>query len=74
MISEVKARPDAGRRVLLARLEAGISQRVLAERSGLDQSTIVRVERSGGNIRPMTLGRLASALNIPIEELLEDRP
>jgi transcriptional regulator with XRE-family HTH domain len=72
MIKDVKAHPEAGRRVLLARLEAGISQRILAERSGLDQSTIVRVEKGGGNVRPMTLARLAQALGIPVEELLED--
>jgi transcriptional regulator with XRE-family HTH domain len=72
MISDVKAHPEAGKRVLLARLQAGISQRTLAERSGLDQSTIVRVERNEGSIRPMTLAKVAQALNIPLEDLLED--
>jgi transcriptional regulator with XRE-family HTH domain len=71
MIKDVKAHPEAGRRVLLARLEAGLSQRALAEKSGVDQSTIVRVERGEGGVRPMTLAKLAKALDMPVEELLE---
>jgi len=73
MITDVKAHPEAGRKVLLARLEAGIPQRVLAEHSGVDQSTIVRVEKGEGNVRPMTLGKLARALGMPVDELLEDQ-
>lgn len=72
MITEVRAHPEAGRRVLLGRLQAGLSQRALSERSGVDPSTIVRVERGETGIRPMTLAKLARALNIPVEELLED--
>jgi transcriptional regulator with XRE-family HTH domain len=71
MITDVRAHPEAGRRVHLARLEAGLSQRALAEKSGVDQSTIVRVERGEGNVRPMTLAKLAKALDVPVEELLE---
>jgi transcriptional regulator with XRE-family HTH domain len=72
MIGEVKAHPDAGRRVLLARLSAGISQRALAEQSGIDQSTVVRIERGEVSARPMTLGKLARVLDIPLEDLLEE--
>jgi len=71
MIKEVRAHPEAGRKVLLARLEAGLSQRALAESADVDQSTIVKVESGQMNIRPMTLAKLARALEIPIEELLE---
>jgi transcriptional regulator with XRE-family HTH domain len=70
MIKDVTAHPEAGRRVLLARVEAALSQRALAERSGVDQSTIVRVERGDPNVRPITLAKLAKALGIPTEDLL----
>jgi len=72
MISEVKAHPEAGRRILLARLQAGISQRALAERSEVDQSTVVRIERGEVSARPMTLGKLARVLDIPLEDLLQE--
>ena len=70
MITDMTAHQKAGRRVLLARVEAGLSQRALADKSGVDQSTIVRVERGETNIRPMTLAKLAKALGMPTEELL----
>lgn len=70
MITDMTANQKAGRRVLLARVEAGLSQRALADKSSVDQSTIVRVERGETNIRPMTLAKLARALGIPTEELL----
>lgn len=48
--------------LLRARENAGLSQRELAERSGVPQSTIARIER-GYNTSIDTLSKIASALN-----------
>ena len=45
-----------------AREAAGLTQRELAERSGVPQSTIARIER-GYNTRIDTLSKIAFALN-----------
>ena len=49
-------------RKLRARENAGLSQRELAERSGVPQSTIARIER-GYNTSIDTLSKIAFALN-----------
>ena len=48
--------------LLRARENAGLSQRELAERSGVPQSTIARIER-GYNTSIDTLSKIAFALN-----------
>lgn len=48
--------------LLRARENAGLSQHELAERSGVPQSTIARIER-GYNTSIDTLSKIASALN-----------
>jgi len=59
-----------GLRMLRAR--AGLSQRQLAVKAGLNVTTIVNFE-AGRSKAPQaaTVGRLARALGVPIEELLE---
>ena len=49
-------------RKLRARENAGLSQRELAERSGVPQSTIARIER-GHNTSIETMSKIALALN-----------
>ena len=54
----------------------GLTQAQLAEKAGMPQQTISRLERGGreiGNVRADTLMRLAEALGVKIEELLDDR-
>lgn len=48
--------------LLKAREEAGFSQQELAERSGVPQSTIARIE-CGANTSINTLSKIATALN-----------
>lgn len=45
-----------------ARVLLGWSQRTLAEKSGMRQSVIGRIEGKGGSARPPTLERLARAM------------
>jgi len=50
-----------------ARVACGLSQRELAERSGVRQADISRIERGAGNPTEATLHRLASALDKRLE-------
>jgi ribosome-binding protein aMBF1 (putative translation factor) len=45
-----------------ARVERGLTQRQLADLSGVPQADISRIERGGGNPTEATLQRLAGAL------------
>lgn len=56
------------------RLKAGLTQKELAIRSGVHSRQIQRVELGTSRIENLTLinaKRLADALGVPIEELLE---
>ncbi len=44
----------------------GLSQFVLAERAGLMQPSLARIERGNGHPRPATLEKLAAALEVPV--------
>ena len=59
--------------LIAARRERGMTQQALAERVGIRQSVISRIERGGGNPSLKTLERLAQGLGLRIE-LTADRP
>ena len=63
-----------GERLRRLRLERGLSQRELADKAGMSQSTIVLLERRGRSERfhPSTVRKLSGALGISTAELLED--
>ncbi|NHL85625.1 XRE family transcriptional regulator [Lactobacillus helveticus] len=48
--------------LLKAREDAGLTQRELAEKAGVPQSTVARIER-GNSTSTKTLSKLASAMN-----------
>jgi transcriptional regulator with XRE-family HTH domain len=52
------------------RTRAALSQRDLAKRSGVAQSTIVRLEQGEPNVRPITIRKLARALKVRPVELM----
>ena len=52
------------------RIEAAMSQRELAEASGVTQGTISRLEQGDTNVQPSTLRKLAAALNVRPKELI----
>ena len=58
-------------RVKDRRREAGISQDVLAERSGLSLALISEIERKATNPSLTTLAKLAKGLDLSIAELLD---
>ena len=55
--------PVASRAVAAARATVGISQKQLAELTGIDQSDISKIERGVANPSVLMLDRIARALN-----------
>ena len=53
----------AGDAVAAARAEKGISQKELAQKSGVDQSDVSKIERGVGNPSVNTLNKLAEAMD-----------
>jgi hypothetical protein len=58
---------NAGRILRYARLRAGMSQRALADASGVAQPAIARIERGGVSPRVDTLERLLAATDSSLE-------
>jgi transcriptional regulator with XRE-family HTH domain len=67
-------KPDLGLRVAAHRSQLGLSQTVIARRAGLAASYLSRIEN--GKIFPTepTAQKIATALRIPLSELLGPRP
>lgn len=59
-----------GERIKAARLAAGISQNQLAKRAGVSQAGLSAIESTTKSPNVDTLGRIANALRIPLQELL----
>jgi transcriptional regulator with XRE-family HTH domain len=57
------------------RVIKGLTQRQLAVRAGISQTTVVSIERQKRveRFHPATLTKLAAALEVSPEELLEDQ-
>jgi len=66
------ARRALGRRIAAARVHAGLSQEKLAERAGIDRSTIQRIELGQNDARFSHLLLIARALDVHPTELLAD--
>ena len=65
-----RARMALGRRIAAARIDANLTQERLAERSGIDRSTIQRIEGGYNDPKFSHLFVIASALNRSLAELL----
>ncbi|MFH8627737.1 helix-turn-helix domain-containing protein [Streptomyces vietnamensis] len=64
------AQQALGLRVRDARLYADLTQEQLAERAGIDRSTLQRIERGQNDAKFSHLLRVARALNLPTRDLL----
>ena len=51
----------------------GISQEELADIAGVHRTYIGMIERSGKNVTVMSLDKIASALDVPVETLLQEK-
>jgi len=70
----VEERPSSiGRRIREARSKLGLTQEQLGERANLHYSYIGQVERGTKVPSLRTLKRIAGALNVDLETLLEER-
>lgn len=58
-----------GDRIKAVRIKRGLSQEVLAEKSGLHRTYVGSVERGERNISIKNIHRLAKALKMSLEEL-----
>ena len=67
-LSDVQTR--FGVRIRKLRSDKGISQEALAELAGLHRTYISSVERGERNVTLTTIERLASALGVPMVELI----
>jgi transcriptional regulator with XRE-family HTH domain len=66
----IRAQQALGLRVRDARLYADLTQEQLAERAGIDRSTLQRIERGQNDAKFSHLARVARALNVPTRDLL----
>ncbi|MFD0074237.1 helix-turn-helix domain-containing protein [Streptomyces sp. NPDC127166] len=66
----IRAQQALGLRVRDARLYADLTQEELAERAGIDRSTLQRIERGQNDAKFSHLLRVARALNLPTRDLL----
>jgi transcriptional regulator with XRE-family HTH domain len=64
-------RYNFGERLRRLRLRDGWSQLDLAERAGVTQSTVLRLENSQVSPKPSTVRKLARALGCPSRDLME---
>ncbi len=57
--------------IFVIRYRKGLSQRKLATRAGICNSTVNRIEKGIiKNVKPQILRKLAHALNLPYQEIL----
>ena len=66
------ARVVIGRQVRMWRLRRHVSQAGLAQAAGINQASVSNYEAGKRELRVATLIRIADALNVRIDELLDD--
>jgi transcriptional regulator with XRE-family HTH domain len=64
------AERSIGARIMLARLERGLTQAQLAEAAGMSLAEIEACEGGPNRIGPVALEKVAAALRIPVSDLL----
>ena len=69
MLTDVKI---DGEKVRAARERAFLSKRELAERAGLDRSTVGRIEDGVTEVHPRTIRKLAEALSVDPASLVPE--
>ncbi len=62
---------ELGKNLRAARLDLGLSQEEIAERSGVPQGEVSRIERGERDPRVSTLLQLAKAIGVSPGQLLE---
>jgi transcriptional regulator with XRE-family HTH domain/Zn-dependent peptidase ImmA (M78 family) len=65
---------DVGEQLRTIRLTVGLTQEELGARTGLDRTMIAKIESGSRRIDAMELIRLSSALQVPVDFLLQSTP
>jgi|SRR5215217_2241940 len=60
------------KRLRVLRAERGLTLRQVEERAGIRAATLMAIEHGRAQPRDVTLGKLAKAYDVPVEELLEE--
>lgn len=55
----------------VAMANKGYSAKELSERCGVSQITIARLKKGVQEARPQTISKIAKALNVPVENLID---
>ncbi|MFA6941915.1 MAG: helix-turn-helix transcriptional regulator [Clostridiaceae bacterium] len=55
---------------LLALAKAKLTTTKLKTKSGVGRNTISKIMNGGANVRPDSIGKIAEALNVSVEELI----
>ncbi len=63
-----------GERVRMMRSRRGMSRKVLAKHSDVSERYLAQLEAGKGNCSIVLLRRIASAMSVPVSELVDDRP
>jgi transcriptional regulator with XRE-family HTH domain len=61
---------STGQRLRMARIRIGLTQEGLADRAGVMRATVIRAENDRVHPQPMTIHKLASALDIDVAKLV----
>jgi transcriptional regulator with XRE-family HTH domain len=56
---------------LLALAKAEMTTTELKEKSGVGRNTISKILNNVATVRPVKIGRLAKALNVPVEQIID---
>lgn len=67
----MEAKEQFGENLRRLRLDAGLTQMELSNRSGLDMAEISRLETGLRDVRLSTIVRLADGLEVPVHTLVE---
>ena len=65
---------NTGERIKATRQKQGLSQRSLAEKVGVSEISIMRLEKGRREPRPSEMQKIAQVLNVPLTALLDDSP
>src|SRR4030081_2346395 len=63
-----------GERVRVMRSRRGMSRKALARHSNVSERYLAQLEAGKGNCSIVLLRRIASAMSVPVSELVDDRP
>lgn len=56
----------------LFKAKACMTTETLSKKAGINKTSIAKIGKPDGDLRPITVGKLAKALEVDVTEILED--